>query len=417
MRWSPSIVCDQKVNSYSKWGLLLGLYTTQTIGISFFVVSLVAILRSRGMAFDKLSTVYLLGMVWPFKFLWASWVDRIAFGRWGHYRGWMLLMQAGMLIVFGLMMCFDAVADFWVVYTLCFLMAMLSATQDIAVDATACQILDWKQRGFGNGIQIAGGLLGNLIGAGLVLVVYDWLGWVGSLAVMMMVTAMTFIQLLFYQEQWVPLPKPLTRWSIWSQLSALWQSTAGKSWLALLLMLPIGSSLAYALITPILVDKGWALERIGFFVNVLGSSVGVLSAFFTGWLIARVPRHRILVVSAGIQMIGIVAITLPVLGYTDELSVALSVVLYFACYNPAATILSTMMMDRVSHTSPGAQYTLQFSVKTFFSIGMISVGTALIGPLGYGGVLILSLAFGLLALMICFAYIEAIGSSTSSSKN
>ncbi|MDW6002265.1 MFS transporter [Vibrio mangrovi] len=391
--------------SRTDWWLFLSLYTTQTIGISFFVVTLVAILRSRGVAFDTLSTIYMLGMVWPFKFLWANWVDRISFGRLGHFRGWMILMQTGMLLVFFAMMFFDAVDDFGIVYFLCLLMAFFSATQDIAVDATACTKFSWSQRGIGNGVQVSGGLLGNLIGAGFVLVIYSWIGWIGSLTVLMCVTAIALVQLLFYRENTQKVMRQ-PRWMMINQFRSLWKRPGGKLWLAILLIFPIGSSLAYALITPILVDEGWGLDRIGLLVNMFGSALGVLSALTTGWLITRMSRKRVLVVSGFIQLIGILAIVLPVFGYTDSVSVTLAIGLYFICYNPAATILATLMMDQISGQAPGSEYTLQYSLKMFFSMGMISVGTAMLGPYGYQGVLLLSFAVGVFACGLSWLYRE-----------
>ena len=44
----------------------------------------------------------------------------------------------------------------------------------------ACRLLSPDERGVGNGIQIAGGLLGNMLGGGAVLLAYPHLGWHGS---------------------------------------------------------------------------------------------------------------------------------------------------------------------------------------------------------------------------------------------
>jgi hypothetical protein len=43
------------------WWLLASLYTTQYLGLGFFMVALVAILRERGVPLEQLGMVYLLG--------------------------------------------------------------------------------------------------------------------------------------------------------------------------------------------------------------------------------------------------------------------------------------------------------------------------------------------------------------------
>lgn len=397
---------DRSLVTQSTWWLLGSLYTTQSLGISFFVIALVAILRAKGMSFEMLSLVYMLGMVWPFKFLWAGWVDRWSWGRLGHYRGWMIVMQASMIGVFGLMMLFDVVDDFWTVYGLCLLVAFLSATQDIAVDATACRKLSWQDRGVGNGIQIAGGLLGNLLGAGAVLIIYGRFGWVGCLWVLMLVTSISLVQIIYYRE-----PAHIQKvniesgWIFFKHMKSFWKRPGGKRWLAILLIYPVGSSLAYAIVTPLLIDQGWALEKIGILVNVVGSSLGILSALGTGCLIKRMTRYKALKVAAAFQLPGIMAVAILVYGMSDNWPAALAVGLYFICYNPAATVLATLMMDHVApENAPGTEYSMQYSLNSFFAMGMISVGTAFVGSIGYDGVLILALIMGLIAFLASLFY-------------
>ncbi|RNF68998.1 MFS transporter [Marinomonas rhizomae] len=389
----------------SEWCLFISLYTTQSLGIGFLVVALVAILRSKGGSFEMLSMVYALGLVWPFKFLWASWVDRISFGRLGHYRAWLIFMQTGMILVFASLMLFDVLKDFWWVYGLCSLLALFSATQDIAVDATACRRLSWQDRGIGNGIQISGGLLGDLLGAGVVLVAYSWIGWHSCLIILMMITSISLIQLMFYTESGGDI-KHETGWVVLRQIKRLWKSPGGKYWLSILMVYPIGSSLAYSLITPMLVDQGWTLEKIGWSVNVAGSALGVLSALLAGWLIKKVTRRKALVFAALFQLPGVIAIGFLVNGVSDSVSVTIAVGVYFICYNPAATVLATFMMDRVAQESgsPGSEYTMQYSINLFFSMGVISVGTAFVGMIGYVGVLYLALAMTVLAILLVLPY-------------
>ena len=387
----------------SLWWLLASLYTTQTIALMFFVGAFVAILLEQGGSMEQVSQVYMLGMVWPFKFLWAPLVDRIRFGRLGHYRGWLILMQAGMVLSLLALARFDPAIDFGSIYALCLLIAFLSATQDVAADGLACTLLPADLRAHGNALQIAGGLVGTLLGAGVVLIAYRHVGWAGSMYIMAAATGVSWVQLLFHHEP--RQPRAATRAvQVVLRFWTLWRQAGWPAWLAIVLFYTAGSGLAYAVMTPMLVDAGWTLERIGLMLNVLGPLAGTLATFATGWLIVRFGRRRLLVGAAVLQLLGIGAVALPLWAAPQDSALSFAVIVYFLCYNPAAVVLATLMMDRVSAQTPATDYTLQFSLNQFVAFGAISAGAALAAQLGYGGVLALAGAAGLAAVALALVY-------------
>jgi len=364
------------------WALLGSLYVTQYLGIGFFMVALVAILREQGAPLEQVSLVYLLGLVWAVKFLWAPLVDRLGVARIGHFRGWLLVMQAGMVLTLLAIGTLDPLGDFARVYGLCLLLALFAATQDIATDGLACRLLPAAERGLGNGVQVAGQLLGNLLGAGGVLMAYPLVGWQGAMALLAAGTLVSLVQVLFFREPphgATPLPIAAVVGRIWT----LWRRPGGGRWLLMLLLYPLGVSLAYALITPILVDAGWALERIGLLVNVLGGLLGVPAALVTGLSIRRYGRRPVMIGAALLQIPGIAILILPVQGATGELAVTLAVGLFFLLYNPVVAVVTTLMMDHASHASPATDYAAQYSLYMLFSILAVSAGTALAGQVGY----------------------------------
>ncbi|MFD2235073.1 MFS transporter [Phaeospirillum tilakii] len=385
------------------WWLLTSLYTTQYLGLGFLVVALVAILRDHGASLDQLGLIYMLGLVWPLKFLWAPLMDKVRFGRWGHYRVWLLLTQGGLAVTLAAMGRFDVVGDFWTVYLLGLAVAVLSASQDIAVDGLACRLLTPADRGFGNGIQVAGNLFGNMLGGGIVLLTYPLLGWQGSMLTLAAGTLVSLGQLLWYHEpSWASVPTAganLLRCAV-----AFWTRQGGRLWLLLVLLYPVGSSLAYALIVPILVDAGWGMDRIGLAVNVLGSLAGMAAALATGWILPRLGRRRGMILAALLQIPGIGAIALPVFGMTDDVTVTVAVGLYFLFYNPAATVLATLMMDHASPERPATDYTVQYSLNMLFAMAAMSVAATLAGQIGYGGVLGSAVVAALLAAMLSLRY-------------
>lgn len=384
------------------WLLLGSLYTTQYLGLGFFVVALAALLRERGAPLETVGLAYMLGLVWPLKALWAPMVDRVRFGSLGHYRGWLLATQAalvGLLMALGTL---DLMADFPLVYALCLAVALTSATQDIAVDGLACRLLAPAQRGLGNGLQIAGGLIGNLLGGGAVLMAYPVIGWGGAMAVLACGTSVSLIQLLVFREPERPARTVTTRLAF-ARFLTFWRSPGAGRLIWLLLLFPMGSAMAYAVITPALVDAGWPLARIGLVVNIAGSLTGLGAAMATGWCLGRIGRRTALIAGALIQAAGVLAVLL-VVGDGGTILAGLGVLLFFLGYNPSATVLATLMMDRAAQDSPATDYTLQVSITQIAAMGTMTTAASLAAVIGYGGVVVLAVAASLAAAALSLGY-------------
>lgn len=58
--------------------LLFSLYTTQFLGLGFFIEAFIGILRQNGVSLENLGFIYMLGLFWVFRFLWAPFIDKIS---------------------------------------------------------------------------------------------------------------------------------------------------------------------------------------------------------------------------------------------------------------------------------------------------------------------------------------------------
>ncbi len=70
------------------------------MGLSFFIQAFIGILRKNGMSLENLGIVYMLGLFWVFRFLWAPFIDKIQFKTIGHYKGWIIIFQFFMGLIF-----------------------------------------------------------------------------------------------------------------------------------------------------------------------------------------------------------------------------------------------------------------------------------------------------------------------------
>lgn len=388
--------------------LLLGsLYITQYLGLGFFFTALVAILRQQGVPLEQLSAIYVLGLFWILKFLWAPLVDRVSFGRLGHYRGWLIVMQSLLVVTLIIMGFFDLGSQLGLILGLCMLVGLFSATQDIAADALSCCLLSPAERGVGNGIQIGGGLLGNVIGGGLVLILYPTIGWFGSMLLLAGGTAITLVQLWFFREPATIMARHTSHseHARFRDLLTFFGRPGMWRWLIILLLYPLGVSTAYGLITPLLVDAGWSLERIGFSINIVGSLIGMLSAVGVGWLIRRVGRKPVMFSTALAMGGGLLLLLAPALGVTDNLTVWAAIGALFLLYSPASAVLSTVMMDNARFGAAGTDFTLQYCVYALVGFVAGGAGLGLAGAFGYPAVIVgSSLTAFLAAALVVLLY-------------
>jgi MFS transporter, PAT family, beta-lactamase induction signal transducer AmpG len=243
------------------------LYFSEGAPIGFIWWALPTLLRTRGVALERITTLTsILILPWVGKFLWSPLVDTWRTPRWG-FRAWIISAQLLMGVTLLPLIWFDPIEHFslWFVLLLCH--ALAAATQDVAIDALAINVVPESQRGLLNGSMQAGMLLGRSLFGGGALLVATRLGWhwifIGLILCLWSATAV----LLFVRE-----PEVLSEKKSWHEfrshlLSALRQRT---TWLGLAFALTSAAAFEAtgALAGPYLIDRNVARETVGFFFTL-----------------------------------------------------------------------------------------------------------------------------------------------------
>ena len=123
----------------------------------------------------------LVGLPYTWKFLWAPFMDRITPLPLGRRRGWMLLAQLGLIASIGTLGYLDPLSQTALVAVFASLIAFLSATQDVAIDAYRREILSDEELGLGNAIHVQAYRIAGLVPGSLSLILADVLPGVGFL--------------------------------------------------------------------------------------------------------------------------------------------------------------------------------------------------------------------------------------------
>src|SRR4029453_13959778 len=183
-----------------KIGLLASLYFSQGLPYDFFTLALPALLRHQQVSLAVIGLTSLLSFTWAGKFLWAPLVDLYGSNRFGSRKSWILPVQPGAVLLFLFTAVIDPRHAFGVMVGIALLANVLAATQDVATDALAIDVLQPAERGAGNGIQIAGYRVGMILGGGGLLLVFDRVGWAMTFLALGMLLLVAVLPVSLYRE-------------------------------------------------------------------------------------------------------------------------------------------------------------------------------------------------------------------------
>lgn len=365
---------------------LLGvLQAGQYLPINFIHMALVVILRDRGASLSQIALVNAVGLLFSAKFLWAPLLDRFG-GRKGHFRSWLLVLQpliAAMLIA---LLPLDPVGDYGLLMVVVLVVVQASAMQDVAADALAVRALEPQDRGVGSGVRFAGGYVGHMLGGGAVLFVYSQWGWHAAVLSLAALTAIPLWPLARYRE---PEYADIGERPGFRAVVTVFKVPGVVRWALFLLPLSwIGATGGYALVTPMLVDAGWSVDRVGFMVGVVVSAVGGLAALGAGFLIKRLGRRRVLALSCGAQGLVLLGFSPMALGHAPFLATTVVLCSFGAVYAAGSVAINAITMDLTRPATAASDFTVLTSVGMFVSLAGGALAVALADQVGYLAVLI-----------------------------
>ncbi|AUX39689.1 MFS transporter [Sorangium cellulosum] len=387
--------------SLRRLGLLTSLYVCQGLPFGFFTQALPVLLRKQGISLEGIGLSALLALPWALKFLWAPLVDRFFFPRLGRRRSWILPLQGLMTVALGLAALREPREGLSPVFIAVLVINLLSATQDIATDGLAVDLLEPGERGWANGIQVAGYRAGMIVGGGALLVLFDRLGWGLTLGAMALAVALLSVPTLLVREAERP-GEGARAASVGAIAASFWRRPRAGQVLALIVVYKLGDAFAVGMLRPFLSDLGLSLADIGWLLGTVGFVAGLLGALAGGALVLRLGRRTSLVGFGALQMVSVIGYVYAARAAPGvPLLAALCAFEHFAG-GMATAALFTCMMDWTARESAATDYTIQASAMVI-ATGLAAAASGFsAGRLGYP--LHFTLAAGLAALSPAVAY-------------
>jgi MFS family permease len=389
-------------------GVLSSLYGSQGLPFGFFSHA-VPVLLSRDHPPTLVGLSSLLAIPWGLKFLWAPLVDRVGPSRFGRRRVVLLPLQLATvvaLVVLGLLEpstqhLAPLLAGFFVVSLTC-------ATQDIATDALALDVLSRRERGLGNGVQVGAYRLGMIAGGGGLLAIVDDLGYREAFFAMAALVAIATLALVFLREPSEPPAEDAERApapTVLALLRGFASRPDAARIVALLVAFKLGDALAAGMTTRFVVKQGLSTADVALSRGLVGGVASALGALAAGLALRWWSRRRALVVSGTLQALAITAYLALALARPEGAARPAALTAFYAasvaehlCGGAATAALFTRMMDQCREQARATDFTVQASIL----VGVTGVGLAASGfvvqALGHAGHFALSALLAVAAL-------------------
>lgn len=376
-----------KTSRRSPVSVLAALYVAQGLPFGYQAHALPVALRQAGVSLEALGLLGALALPWLLKPLWAPWVDATnPFGL-GRRRGWIALSQVLQIAACGAAASVDPATQTEALLLTVLAMNVFAATQDIATDGLAVELLGPSELGWGNTAQVVGYKVGMLIGGGLLVWWAGHAGWIVVFPAMAAIEGVVLLVALFAIPPTDATTEAATQTSmrtlIREVLSAL-GSRRARPLILLVMTYKFGESMMDAMFKPFLVDSGISTGAIGLWIGVVGMVASLAGSWLAGWSIARSGVESSLRLALWARAAGMTgALVLAVVG-VDEPSFAVVTFFEHAGGGLLTTAMFATMMASVDRRFGATHYTAIAALEVFGKGAGGALGGLVAKQFGYG---------------------------------
>ena len=290
--------------------MLICIFTGFSSGLPLYIlISLLpAWLKSEGVSLKEIGLFALIGLPFTWKFIWAPLFDRYA-PPLGRRRGWLLITQIGLLVTLPVFGFFHPQLDIRTIAFFCVLVAFLSASQDVVLDAYRRELLPDVELGLGNAVHVNAYKIASLVPGSLSLILADHMDWSSVFMITALFMLPGLVMTLLITEPALKNASPKTlRAAVVEPFQEFIARNGLKSALTVLLFIflyKLGDSMATALATPFYLEMGFTKTEIGLVAKNAGLWPSVIGGMLGGVWMMRLGINRALWIFGAVQMIAI----------------------------------------------------------------------------------------------------------------
>ncbi len=240
-----------------------------TSGLPLFMLYnlLSAWLKAEQVDLKSIGLFALVGFPYTWKFIWSPLMDRFHFPLLGRRRGWMFATQLALLAAVGCFGFFSPQQELGAIVALAGMVAFLSASQDIVIDAYRRELLAEHEQGSGTALFVNAYKLSTLVPGSLSLILSDFMSWQSVFGITALFMLPGLLTTLLISEPAIYGQPPRTLRE--AVVEPFHEFVTRSGWkhalliLAFIFLYKLGDSMATALATPFYMDLGFTRTQIG----------------------------------------------------------------------------------------------------------------------------------------------------------
>jgi len=365
--------------------MLICLFTGFASGLPLYIlITLIpAWLRSSGVGLAEIGFFALIGLPYTWKFIWAPLVDRYALPlyRLGLRRSWMLATQLLLLVAIAGLGWLDPGAQLTTIAALSFAIALLSANQDVVLDAYRRELLPDHELGLGNSLHVNAYRIAGLVPGSLSLILADLLPWstvfVITAAFMLVAVGLT----LSIREPRAAVERPASLKAAvvepFNEFFARNGRRQAMAVLAFMLLYKLGDSLATALATPFYLDMGFSTTDIGLVAKHAALWPMIIGGILGGLWMVKIGINLALWLFGAVQVVSILGFAL--LAHVGEGLALLALVIGFEYLGVGlGTAAFVAFIARTTHPAYAATQIALFTAITALPRTVANAATGLV---------------------------------------
>ncbi len=372
-------------------------------GLPFLLTysTLSAWLATGGVRRAAIGTFALVGTPYAFKFIWAPLMDRVPPPLpLGRRRGWGITIQILLMgAILGLGLC-NPKHNLPQMAALAVVVAFLSASQDIVIDAWRVEILDRDQQGPGAAMITAGYRIAMLVsGAGsLFIAAYEgWFAAYATMAALVGVGLLVFLmgpepavsaevpdtlRIRIFRSGWDAIGEALTT-SVIAPFRDFMQRPLWPLILIAIFGYKLGEAMAGVMSTPLYISLGFSLPEIAAASKIFGFFSIVTGALLGGVVTTRYGIRRSLILCGILQSVGNLFFVLQAIEGHRIGYLALCVTAENLAGGMALTALVTYLSSLCSPAFTATQYALLAALASLGRTVVASTGGVLSERIGW----------------------------------
>ncbi len=278
---APSAITGDLVQLNRKLILVSLLYFAEGFPYGILHQTLPVYFRIHGMSLVDVGLLSLVALPFAVKFLWAPAVDFL-----GTRRQWITSVQFLMAAAILVLLPLDPGEPGGLLWISISALAILSATQDIAIDAYSIELLKPSEMGIANGFRQAAYRVAMVVAGNLFVATGGWIGWkITFLAAAAVLIACALMSLKLPR---VEVERPaFTVSSLLAPVLDFWHRRGVIQVGLFILLYKLGDQAMGPMVPPFWIDRGLSTQEIGLITGPLGVVSGIAGGLLGGLFVAR----------------------------------------------------------------------------------------------------------------------------------